>query len=192
MRNKSKEELLEDALKGSLWELEKMSPTLQTLFQAAIKSLQDLDGLQLQPQRKANLLEVMERGATLQRAQEIYAASIFLVLDQWIKALRKRLDLEKDKTEFGEQIAGARLAPLIWATANNFRHYDQWANPNELAKINIRILEAAGIHDFRDTNIAPFVLQVLQVKTYEQLEAKVSGIGQDMLNRARVLLGPES
>jgi hypothetical protein len=130
----------------------------------------------------------MEWAATMDRAQEIYAASIFLVLDQWIKALKKRLGLERDKTEFGEQIGRARLAPLIWATANNFRHYDEWVEPSKTAMVSISILDAAGIHNVRDWNVSPFVLQVLQIDTYEELEAKVQGIGQDMLNRALGLL----
>ena len=180
MGGKSKEEIL----KGYLWTLKKMRPTLQTLFRAASKSQKGLDGLQLRPQRKPNLLEVMEWAATLNQAQEIYAASIFLVLDQWIKGLRKRLGLERDKTEFGEQIGRARLASLIWATANNFRHYDEWTEPSKTAMISINILDAAGIHNVRDWNISPLVLQVLEVDTYEELEAKVCGIGQDMLKRA--------
>lgn len=184
MDSKSKEEIL----KGYLWALKKMRPTLRTLFRAASKSQKDLDGLQLRPQRKPNLLEVMERAATLDRTQEIYAASIFLVLDQWIKGLKKRLGLERDKVEFGEQIGRARLVPLIWATANNFRHYDEWAEPSKKAMISIGILDAAGIHDFRDSNISPLVLQVLRVNTYEELEAKVHGVGQEMLNRALGLL----
>ncbi|MBK5280542.1 MAG: hypothetical protein JJE16_00480 [Nitrospiraceae bacterium] len=179
MRKKSKEEILE----GFLWDLEKMRPTLQTLFRLARKAQKDLDG-PLRPQPQRNLLDGMQRGAMLDRAQEIYAASIFLVLDLWIKKLRKSLDLEHDKTEFGEQVSRTRLAPLIKATANNFRHYYGWAEPSAEAIKSIRIIDAAGIRNFRDSNISPLVLQVLEVDTYEELEAKVRGIGQEMLNRA--------
>jgi hypothetical protein len=35
MRKKSKEEILKGMLEGSLWELEKMRPTLRTLFRLA-------------------------------------------------------------------------------------------------------------------------------------------------------------
>jgi hypothetical protein len=73
---------------------------------------------------------------------------------------------------------------LIWTTANNFRHYYGWTKANKLNNDNIRILDAAGIHNFRDSNISPFVLQVVEVDTYEELEDKLRGIGQDMLNRA--------
>ena len=128
--------------------------------------------------------EVMERAAMLERAQEIYAASIFLVLDQWIKALSKSLGIDEHQREFGEQIGRARLALLIWATANNFRHYGEWAEPNKLAKVNIKILDAAGVHNVQDSIVSPQVLQVIQVRTYEELEAKVEGIGKDMLARA--------
>src|SRR5437870_1642869 len=122
MEGKSKEEILE----GYLWAIKKMRPTLKTLFRAASKSLQDLNGLQFRPQRKANLLEVMEQAVTLERAQEIYAVSIFLVLDQWIKALSRSLGIDEREREFGEQIGRARLASLIRATANNFRHHGEW------------------------------------------------------------------
>ena len=113
----------EAILKGHLWALEKMGPTLQTLFLAATEAIKELDEPpHVQSQENRNLLTAMERGATLQRAQEIYASSIFLVFDQWLKGLRKSLGLPGEKTEHGEQIGDARLGPLIWATANNFRH----------------------------------------------------------------------
>ena len=180
MEGKSKEEILQ----GYLWAIKKMRPTLKTLFRAASKSVKDLNGLQLRPQRSFNMREVMERAAMLERAQEIYAASIFLVLDQWIKALSKSLGIDEHQREFGEQIGRARLALLIWATANNFRHHGEWAEPNKLAKVNIKILDAAGVHNVQDSIVSPQVLQVLQVRTYEELEAKVEGIGKDMLARA--------
>src|SRR6266487_2268680 len=177
MEGKSKEEIL----KGYLWALKKMRPTLKILFRAANKSLKNLNGLQLRPQRSFNLHEVMEQAAMLERAQEIYAASIFLVLDQWIKTLSKSLGIDERHRDFGEQIGRARLAPLIRATANNFRHHDEWREPSKAAKANIELLDAAGVHNVQDTIVSPQVLQVLQVRTYEELEAKVEGIGKDML-----------
>ena len=54
--------------------------------------------------------------------------------------------------------------------------------------ISINILDAAGIHNVRDSNISPLVLQVLQVESYEELEAKVRDIGQDMLTESLELL----
>jgi hypothetical protein len=67
MEGKSKEEIL----KGHLWALKKMRPTLKTLFRAASKSRKGLDGLQLRPQRKPNLRQVMEWATTLNRAENI-------------------------------------------------------------------------------------------------------------------------
>src|SRR5437899_11018047 len=63
MEGKSKEEIL----KGYLWALKKMRPTLKTLFRAASKSVKDLNGLQLAPQLSFNMREVMVRADMLER-----------------------------------------------------------------------------------------------------------------------------
>jgi hypothetical protein len=181
MKDRSKEEIL----KGHLWALDKMRPTLNTLCCAALESLKDLDGLDFRPQRESDLLKGLEEAATLTRAQEIYAASIFLVLDQWIKALGKSLFPRGDNRGFGEEIGKVRLTELIRATANNFRHHDEWAIPNKRAMENIDVLTAAGFHNCRDAIVAPYVLQILQVHTYEELEAKVHRIGHDMAAQAK-------
>ena len=169
-----------DILKGYLWALDKMRPTLSTLFKAAVKQEEDRDRLPL----GFDLLQVMEWAATLDRAQEIYTASIFLVLDQWIKALGKNLRLKNTNGRFGEKIGKTSLTELIRATANNFRHHGDWDKPTDMARANIRILSDAGIHDVSDSIVAPQVLQVLGVRTYEELEAKLRDIGQDMLAQA--------
>jgi len=174
----------EEILKGYLWALDKMRPTLRALFRAAIKSQKDLDGLQFRPQRKPNLLQVMEWAATIERAQEIYAGSMFLVLDQWIKALGRGLGIQRHNRSFGEKIGSSPLAELIWATANNFRHFEEWSDPNESAMRNIRVLDGAGIHNVRDFNVSPYVLRALEVSKYQQLEAKLCDIGKDMLAQA--------
>jgi hypothetical protein len=89
MRSKSKEEILE----GYLWALSKMRPTLKALFRGAAKARKDLDGLQFRPQRRPDLIQVMDWATTFERAREISAASIFLFLNQWVKALAKSLEL---------------------------------------------------------------------------------------------------
>jgi hypothetical protein len=71
---------------------------------------------------------------------------------------------------------------LIWATANNFRHYDEWAEPSKTAMVSIRILDAAEFITF-ETRTFLLVLQVLQMDTYET-RSQGQGIGQEMLSRA--------
>lgn len=122
--------------------------------------------------------------ATLDQAKEIYASSIFLVLDQWIKALGKKLRPRNTDRGFGEEIGGTSLTKLIRATANNFRHHGGWDKPNERASADIRILSDAGILNFGDSIVAPYVLKMLHVRTYEELEGKLRDIGQDMLAHA--------
>ena len=118
-----------DILDGHFWALDKMRPALRALFKGAIKAEADRDGLQLRAQKRFDLLQIMEAAATLERAHEIYAAAIFLVFDQWIRSLHKRLGLNDQKTRFGETIRNVSLAELIRATDNNFRHHDDWDKP---------------------------------------------------------------
>lgn len=131
-----------------------------------------------------NILESLKQARIAEHAQNIYAGSLFLVLSGWIKTLQDKLNVSSPY-EAGEAVNETKLAKLIWATANNFRHYEEWKRPNSQAKENIAILNAAGIYGKNlDFICASQVLQIIGAKTYEQLERKVLAIGDDLMELA--------
>jgi hypothetical protein len=194
MSGKTRQEILE----GHLWALDRMQPTLAALFDLAWKSIKDADDIGLwmhnndigvpadhdttdAKRMQFNLLHSMDAAATVERAQQIFASSLFLVLDDWIDGLADALEIGSSRA-YGEKIQEAHLADLIRATGNNFRHYREWNDePQRKALDNIRVLEAAGIHNLHDVIVSSYALQVLNVATYEELESKLRAIGRQML-----------
>lgn len=190
-------------LDGFKYELDLQGKTLWVLFDSALNSTEsmntaigvanffdpcvpDPDDHWDERRLEFNFLRSLKEARSAEHARDIYAGSLFLVLVRWIKTLQDTLKIPKENYyEAGESIGGARLAKVIWATANNFRHYEEWKDPNDQAKKNIKILNDAGI---RGTNLdfvcAIQVLQIINVKTHKELERKVFVVGDDLLQLA--------
>ena len=115
----------------------------------------------------------------------IYGGSLFLVLNNWRQSLGVQLDLDReDRLSVGELIGQTQLSRLIWAAANNFRHYAEWENPTTLAQNSITVLQAAGVTGQMSKNRAADVLHIIGAKDYENLEAKIYAIGQELKKKA--------
>jgi len=119
-------------------------------------------------------------------SRDIYAASLFLVLNNWIQSLGVQLGInnQEERLNVGENIRNAKLSKLIWATANNFRHYNEWSSPTNQAQRSIVVLLDAGITPPMNIILAAKVLYVIGVKTYEELEKKIVVIGEGLKDKA--------
>jgi len=171
-----------------------MRPTLATLFDLARKSVTDGDRAQVwayntdERRAEVNFIQALEAGATVERAQQIFASALFLILDDWIDGLADALEIGSSRA-FGEKIHDVHLADLIRAAGNNFRHYRAWKDdPQRQARENIRILEAAGIRNVRDVNVSSYAFQVVSVATYEELDAKLRASEADARSGHRPMI----
>lgn len=117
-------------------------------------------------------------------AREIYAGCLFVVLNNWIQSLGEDLGIKSgERLSAGPLIGNVELARLIWAAANNFRHYSEWQRtrtPEYRAKKSIDALRAAGILEPQNESCASVALQLIGVTNYGQLEEKVIDVGKEL------------
>lgn len=117
-------------------------------------------------------------------AREIYAGCLFVVLNDWIQSLGKTLGIKSgERLSAGPLIGNVELARLIWAAANNFKHYSEWQRtraPEYRAKKSIDALRAAGILEPQNGLCTSVALQLIGVDNYGQLEEKVIDVGKEL------------
>jgi hypothetical protein len=116
----------------------------------------------------------------------IYAGALFLVLNNWIHSLGVQLGLQQqeDRLSMGEPIGKTQLSRLIWAAANNFRHYAEWGSLTTQAQKSITVLQEAGVTGLMSENRAADVLNIIGAKDYKNLEAKIYAIGRELKKKA--------
>ena len=117
-------------------------------------------------------------------AREIYAGCLFVVLNDWIQSLGKTLSIKSgERLSTGPLIGNVELAGLIWAAANNFRHYSEWKRNSAIdkrAKQSIDVLGSAGILNAQSQSCASVALDLIGVGSYTELEDKVLQIGTQL------------
>jgi hypothetical protein len=169
--------------------LSQQRPSLEALYQSATQAITKISERWRAGDWSPDLAEAMHLAAIESYSQQIYAGSMFLVLDRWIRSLALDLALptKEDRLDAGEWINGARLSRLIWATANNFRHYKEWKD-DPRAKEAIDVLKAAGIRGtVLDDLYAADVLILIRPKSYEDVEGQIHRIGEELTAKAAAL-----
>jgi len=181
-------------------------PTLTALFYSAYESIEKKSNAPLLGDSSSTVIEALNEANVLEYSQQIYAGSLFLVCDRWIRSLAMELGLKDREVRLnaGEVVQNTRLSKLIWAIGNNFRHYFEWAKNWErletLAKQNeytelqgtekegvesIRALWNAGVKGYLGELCGAQTLQVIACQDYEEFEAKLHDIGKGLLKSVR-------
>ncbi len=118
------------------------------------------------------------------QGREIYAGCLFIVLNNWIQSLGHALGIRfRERINVGPMIGNVELTGLIWAAANNFRHYSEWKRNSAIdkrAKQSIDVLGSAGILNAQSQSCASVALDLIGVGSYTELEDKVLQIGTQL------------
>lgn len=135
-----------------------------------------------------NLIQAQISEERLHESKGIYAGALFVALSSWIQSVGKRLEL--DQTIWlatGEQILGEPLARIIWAAANNFRHYDEWHTVTGRNQPSINVLRNIGLSGPPwNSNRASEILDLISLpRDFDKLlNTKLAPIAHEMFYRS--------
>lgn len=114
--------------------------------------------------------------------QGVAAGTIFLVASSFVQTLGSRLGLNQNHwLETGVEINGVRLGRIVWASANNFRHYEEWSSVNTRNSPSISVLQNLGFTEPWTENkcaaILNLIIDSLNPESYDDFAKYVRLIG---------------
>ena len=159
---------------------------LETLFLSSLAAIEESSNRPRLGDWSEDIVEAFHESAVNAYAQQIYAGCLFLILDRWIRSLATDLGLQKeDRLDAGELVGKTPLSRLVWATANNFRHYKEWKQKPRDSELSVQALNAAGLYgDILDDIYAADVLRIISPLNYDDLEQKILKIATEL--RAKI------
>ena len=137
----------------------------------------------------SELIQAQVDEGYLREARAIYAGALFVTLSSWIKSVGTRLELSpEDYLDCGKKVCGIHSARIIWAGANNFRHYDEWhptANSG-LALRSIAPLQSIGITAPWNRIVSSDALQILNIPRdfNDLLNKELAPIGHEIFAKS--------
>ena len=183
-------------------------PTLRIMFEAVFHSAATAKALE--EQRDAALAPVPgspfakdyerfhalndELGAN-EVARGAYSGSICVVIGKMLQSFSDDISAHDDEfSAAGFNINGCSFARVIVASANNFRHNDEWQKtrpPTEQQLKSIRILSAClnepiapdGLNHRLSRDISPETLELLSGSNFDALERNLFEFANDLLRR---------
>lgn len=155
---------------------------LEGLFSSSVSAIEKSNQRPRLGDWSKDIVQAFHESAVTAYASQIYAGCLFLVLDRWIQSLARDFELNvEERLDAGELIGKAPLSRLIWATANNFRHYKEWNQKNTNSQSSMQALNKAGIpDDYLKDICAMDVLILIKPTTYANLEEKVLDIADKL------------
>jgi len=118
-------------------------------------------------------------------AEAIYSGTLFVVLSSWIQTFGKKLGLTQNQwLETGETIAGRRISRIIWAAANNFRHFEEWTNVNDRNRSSIDVLQDVGVVAPWDRNVTGEVLKIVNFPDQENVWNRMHVVANELFHQA--------
>ena len=140
--------------------------------------------------------EFQDKIGAYEYSSPAYAGAIIVTLNNLLIRFKEDLKASQDNwKECAPLIEGCSVGSVIEATANNFRHYNEWKTtdpPTRQQLRSIRIIAAvlrepiqpdAARHPFR-RNMCPDVLEVLSSGSYDILNRNVFEFAKNMVQCA--------
>ena len=132
-----------------------------------------------------------------EEAVEIYAGAVVLVINGLLLALKYEIDATRDDWEKSAPlIQGCSVGSIVAASANNFRHSDEWARPRSVKERkrqlpSIRVLSSAfqeaptehGAYPRFSRNVCPDVLELLSDGSFDELGSRMFTFAHNMAKR---------
>ena len=168
--------------------LDMQDQTLTPLFDRAVTGEDDLRKQLDEPELEYNEDEGWSEEAqlyfealdALKEGQKTYAGAIFLVLSRIVQDSAYEAKGSRGSAfRAGKAFGSVTLAQILWAAANNFRHYQTWPRDPK-AVDSITMLKAIGIDCSQSENVCKEVLEKLGCATYEELKELVKSALDDI------------
>lgn len=127
------------------------------------------------------LIEANIKADQYWHAEKIYAGTLFVVLSSWIQTFGKRIGLTQSQwLDTGETIRNQKLSKVIWAAANNFRHYEEWRIETPKSKLSTDVLAGIGLQSPWDRNLSSEVLDIVLFADSEDVWKKMHVIANEL------------
>lgn len=138
--------------------------------------------------------ELNDRVAAFDLTSEAYAGSVVLVLSGLLLAFKDDMDASREDWEAaGPLIGGCSVGAVVAASANNFRHYDEWIKtrpPTQQQAVSIRVLTSAFGKPIADVaagrfslNVTPETVDLLSQGEFETLSTQLFDFANDLAKR---------
>jgi hypothetical protein len=115
--------------------------------------------------------------------QDIFAGTLFVILSNLLLSMGAQIRAaggNQMPAEGGRRIGGTSLLQLIRVAGNNFRHHDQWHQPNDQAAQNIAVLEAAGLCGPWNRNRCAEILELVGWTGRKELSLEVRMLAKEI------------
>ncbi len=182
------------------------APTLQSLFDLvfSIKLLREALDNQMRTTALApiaNYHQLNDEIRARESAYFVYAGSVVLALNGMLAACKDDMDATDDDWDACPPlIHGCSVGAILRASANNFRHNDEWAKtrspkPNQLTSIRVLstafrepIMPDGSDHRF-SRDICPETLELLGSSSFDTLSSHVFTFAHNMAKRQQLYRG---
>jgi hypothetical protein len=145
--------------------------------------------------------ETTDAIAALHTGADVYAGAVISVLDGLLRLFRDNIFKDSKKASGGEEwdksgplIWGCSIGAIIIATANNFRHNNEWErdkwDPTPLQVRSIKVLAAAlrepdGANHKLGRDVCREILQLLSDGSFDTLGEKFFAFANSMVKGRR-------
>jgi hypothetical protein len=126
--------------------------------------------------------------------RESYSGTIVVVLQALLRRAWSDLSAKEELwNKSGQLIAGRSFGEIVEASANNFKHNDEWAITNPFCKRQQKsvdvIADVFGLHQVKEKrvlarNVCPEVLDAVCGADFEMLNRRLFEFANDMVDRA--------
>lgn len=166
-------------------------------LEAELETLRPMFGhFALQSEQLERYHEINDRVAAYELSSGAYAGSIVLVLSGLLLAFKDDMDASRsDWDAAGPLMGGCSIGAVLAASANNFRHHDEWVktrHPKPRQLTSVLVLAAAFGKQMADIaerrfslNISPETIELISEGDFERLSAKLFAFVNDLANRTR-------
>jgi hypothetical protein len=137
--------------------------------------------------------ELLDATAAHALGANAYAWAVVLVLSRLLQAFKDDLDASRDEWDSSEPlIHGCSIGAILTASANNFRHSDEWLKdrgcPTPQQLQSIRVLAAAfrepdGANHQLGRDVCQETLQLLSDGSFDTLSEKFFAFANSMVKR---------
>lgn len=118
-------------------------------------------------------------------AEAIYSGTLFVVLSSWIQTFGKKLGLSQSQwLDTGNDVNSQKLSKVIWASANNFRHFEEWHTITGHSQPSIDVLSSIGIIGPWNRNVTCEVLGIVAFADREDVWSKMHAVANELFFKA--------